>query len=233
MLWPSYRHTNHKFQHYISSSIHFHLLWESKCLKTSSQMHPWLPLPSWTWSMSHTHNIKLGKLYSLKNSFFQCILLLQMNTGWFKKRTALRIMHINQVFWYKEAEWPPVSQTALLVPWKSISLFTYCWNIKNITYHFFSFKNVCILPTIYIYIYMQCMTLRLKSNYFPKEKELVDVCNAHVVFYLWDRNNNLKHQADEFHVLSGQYLLLSHFRPSTHKPSYLMSLQVLQAADHT
>jgi len=48
-----------------------------------------------------------------------------------EEQTTLWIMHIIQVFWYKEAERTPVSQTIALVPWKSISSFTCYWNIHN------------------------------------------------------------------------------------------------------
>ena len=80
---------------------------------------------------------------------------------------------------------------------------------------------------------MQCMTLKLKKNYVPKLWELVDVCNAHVVFYLWGKNNILSYHSDEFNVLRGQYLLPSRFWRSTQKLSYWMGLRVLPAADQT
>ena len=64
------------------------------------------------------------------------------------------------------------------------------------------------------------MNPRLKGIYVPKDWQLVNICNAHVVFYLWGRNNIFKYCYDEFHVLRGQYLLLSCFKQSTQKMSY-------------
>ena len=61
---------------------------------------------------------------------------------------------------------------------------------------FFSFKKSQHFAQS---IFMQYMTLKLKSNYFPKKYEMADVCNAHVVFYLWGRNNNFKDNSDELH----------------------------------
>ena len=94
---------------------------------------------------------------------------------------------------------------------------------------FFNIKSYAFSPQ---YIYA-IKNLSLKSNYVPKEWQLVDICNAHVVFYLWGSNNIFKYCSDEFHVLRSQYLLLSRFGQSTQKLSHWMGLQVHLAADQT
>jgi len=136
MLWPSYLHLNHKFQYYISTFIPLHPLWGSKSVSEPplKSIHNFLCPPGHGTSL-HAQNIKLGKLYSLIYiliSFFQHISLLKMNTGWFmRQQTTLWIMHVKQEILYKEAEWPPMSKTISLGLRKSISSFTWCWNIRD------------------------------------------------------------------------------------------------------